>query len=101
MGSDDLGDRAGEDGVGVGVAVCFDEWSNGGDDGVGKCRSHSFLTSSCRHLGTIWLQFVDTPYVVCSSVSPIDDSNFLQWRSGLREHLSLCQPRRLRAGVAF
>eukprot|EP01044_Picomonas_judraskeda_P000480 COSAG03_NODE_21_length_21000_cov_26.440649_6_plen_1159_part_00 len=34
VGSNDLADRAGEDGVGVGVAVCFDEWSNGGDDGV-------------------------------------------------------------------
>ena len=25
---------AAEDGVAIGVAVCFDEWSNGGDDGV-------------------------------------------------------------------
>lgn len=34
VGGNDLAGRAGEDGVSTGVAVCFDEWSNGGDDGV-------------------------------------------------------------------
>ena len=34
VGSNDLAGRAAEDGVAIGVAVCFDEWSNGGDDGV-------------------------------------------------------------------
>lgn len=47
VGSNDLGDRAGEDGVGVGVAVCFDEWSNGGDDGICEYTSLIFLISLC------------------------------------------------------
>ena len=34
IGANDLGGRVGEDGVGVGVAVCFDEYSNGGDHGA-------------------------------------------------------------------
>ena len=34
VGANDLGGRNGEDGVGVGVAVCFDEYSNGGDHGI-------------------------------------------------------------------
>ena len=33
VGSNNLGGRVGEDGVNAGVAVCFDEWSNGGDHG--------------------------------------------------------------------
>ena len=34
LGANDLGGRVGEDGVAQGVAVCFDEWANGGDHGV-------------------------------------------------------------------
>ena len=34
VGANDLGGRNGEDGVSVGVAVCFDEYSNGGDHGI-------------------------------------------------------------------
>ena len=34
LGSNNLGGRVGEDGVNAGVAVCFDEWANGGDHGV-------------------------------------------------------------------
>ena len=34
IGGNDLGGRVGENGVTQGVAVCFDEWANGGDHGV-------------------------------------------------------------------
>eukprot|EP01052_Picozoa_sp_SAG31_P037166 SAG31_NODE_4757_length_2975_cov_1.244437_2_plen_95_part_00 len=34
VGSNDLGERNGEDGVGRGIALCFDEYSNGGDHGI-------------------------------------------------------------------
>ncbi|MDA8532038.1 hypothetical protein N9K45_00270, partial [bacterium] len=34
VGSNDMGGRVGEDGVSIGVAVCFDEWANNGDHGV-------------------------------------------------------------------
>ena len=34
VGANTLGGRVGEDGVSVGVALCFDEWANGGDHGV-------------------------------------------------------------------
>ena len=34
IGSNDLAGRVGEDGVGAGVALCFDEWANDGDHGV-------------------------------------------------------------------
>ena len=34
LGANTLGGRVGEDGVAVGVALCFDEWANGGDHGV-------------------------------------------------------------------
>ena len=34
LGGNDMGGRVGEDGVAQGVAVCFDEWANGGDHGV-------------------------------------------------------------------
>ena len=34
LGANTLSGRVGEDGVAQGVAVCFDEWSNGGDHGV-------------------------------------------------------------------
>ena len=29
-----MGGRVGEDGVATGVALCLDEWANGGDHGV-------------------------------------------------------------------
>jgi hypothetical protein len=34
VGANTLGGRVGEDGVSVGVALCFDEWANSGDHGV-------------------------------------------------------------------
>ena len=34
IGGNDLGGRVGENGVTQGVALCFDEWANGGDHGV-------------------------------------------------------------------
>ena len=34
VGTNDLAGRVGEDGVGAGVAVCFDEWANNGDHGI-------------------------------------------------------------------
>jgi hypothetical protein len=34
LGANSLGGRVGEDGVGEGVAICFDEWANSGDHGV-------------------------------------------------------------------
>ena len=34
LGNNDLGGRVGENGVTQGVALCFDEWANGGDHGV-------------------------------------------------------------------
>ena len=34
LGKNSLDGRVGEDGVGTGVALCFDEWANGGDHGV-------------------------------------------------------------------
>jgi len=34
IGGNDMGGRVGEDGVATGVALCLDEWANGGDHGV-------------------------------------------------------------------
>ena len=34
LGKNSLDGRVGEDGVRVGIALCFDEWANGGDHGV-------------------------------------------------------------------
>merc|ERR1711969_169545 len=34
FGGNNLGGRVGEDGITEGVAVCWDEWSNGGDHGA-------------------------------------------------------------------
>ena len=34
IGKNSLDGRVGEDGVATGIALCFDEWANGGDHGV-------------------------------------------------------------------
>ena len=101
VGSNDLGDRAGEDGVGVGVAVCFDEWSNGGDDGICEYNQpHLLEITMYRILSSAATPPADTPHHVTSMCRfhVIDCSNFLQWRPCLREHIALRQSRRLRAG---
>ena len=47
VGGNDLGGRYGEDGVAQGVALCFDEYANGGDHGGGPAVPHDLDENSC------------------------------------------------------
>lgn len=48
IGANDLGGRYGEDGVAQGLALCFDEWANGGDHGI-------TIFCACRNSHCCWL----------------------------------------------
>ena len=71
VGGNDMGGRMGEDGVAQGVAVCFDEWANGGDHGV----------SIFYNGATIWenIALCDNR-AACVPVSLFDDSSWHQVR---------------------
>ena len=55
VGNNDLGGRVGENGVTQGIALCFDEWANGGDHGVAiYYNAGSSGDGDTSRAGAIW-----------------------------------------------